>query len=275
MTLNATVGIIQKPLNWGCSFSIVVAAPSPVPGCPLQYFVMAECWASQKKSFKYNQKLLLTGTVEEYGVKVEHAHCTCPAEIAGGCQYVVACFFAMEKYKQTNTTTSLPPPESCASLQRATSAQHKSSSAAAGGRREGIISTSDVDSAECATTKRMHASANYNPDFLAGTLSFIPRGARRSSTSNPLSAMSDLPRVADSSSLRNPLCSNNSQSLMLLVNSSDKNAIPPDGTIPIKPLKVVWLLHVPLSWDCTGRDDSTSRCNSKQSIMRKVSGSMS
>ena len=88
--LNATVGITQKPLNWGYQFfywsyvhNMRVAAPSPAPGYPSQYFVKAECWASQKKSSKYNQKLLLTSTVEEYGVKVEHAHCTCPAGIGG------------------------------------------------------------------------------------------------------------------------------------------------------------------------------------------------
>ena len=73
------------------------AAPSPAPGSPSQYFVKAECWASQKKSSKYNQKLLLTGTVKEYGVKLEHAHCTCLAGIAGGCQHVVACLFTMVK----------------------------------------------------------------------------------------------------------------------------------------------------------------------------------
>ncbi len=87
--LNATAGITQKPLNRGYQFfywsyvhNMRVAAPSPAPGSPSQHFVMAECWASQKKSAKYYQKLLLTGTVEEYGVKVEHAHCTCPAGIA-------------------------------------------------------------------------------------------------------------------------------------------------------------------------------------------------
>ena len=91
--LNATVTITQKPLNRGYQFfywsyvhNMHVAAPSPAPGSPSQYFVKAECWASQKKSSKYNQKLLLTATVEEYGVKVEHAHCTCPAGIAGGFQ---------------------------------------------------------------------------------------------------------------------------------------------------------------------------------------------
>ena len=94
-----------------------VAAPSPAPSSPLQYFVKAECWASQKKSSKYNQKLLLTGTVEEYGVKVEHAHCTCPAGIAGDCQHVVVCLSTMEKCKEMNITTSFPPPESCTSLQ--------------------------------------------------------------------------------------------------------------------------------------------------------------
>ena len=106
--LHATVSITQKPLNWGYQFfywsyehNMCIAAPPPAPGCPSQYFVKAEGWASQKKSSKYNQKLLLTGTVEEYGVKVEHAHCTCPAGIAGGCQHVVACLFTMENCKQT------------------------------------------------------------------------------------------------------------------------------------------------------------------------------
>ena len=122
--LNATASSTQKPLNrgyqffyWSYAHNMRVAAPSPAPGSPSQYFVKAECWASQKKSSKYNQKLLLTGTVEEYGVKVEHAHCTCPAGIAGDCQHVVACLSTMEKCKEVNTTTSFPPPESCTSLQ--------------------------------------------------------------------------------------------------------------------------------------------------------------
>ena len=96
-----------------------VAAPSPAPGSPLQYFVKAECWAPQKRSSEYKQKLLLTGTVKEYGVKVKHAHCTCPARIAGGCQHVVAYLFTIVKGKQIYTTTKLPSPESRTSLQRA------------------------------------------------------------------------------------------------------------------------------------------------------------
>ena len=90
--LNATAGITQKPLNRGYQFfywsyvhNMRVAAPSPAPGSPSQHFVMAECWASQKKSAKYNQKLLLTGTVEEYGVKVEHASLLHPGAGSVGC----------------------------------------------------------------------------------------------------------------------------------------------------------------------------------------------
>ena len=134
-----------------------VAAPSPAPGSPSQHFVMAECWASQKKSAKYYQKLLLTGTVEEYGVKVEHAHCTCPAGIAGGCQHVVACLFTVEKCKQANTTTSLPPPESCTSLQRAWGPRQRSISPQALQQvvvERAKMPRSDMDSAECTATKR-------------------------------------------------------------------------------------------------------------------------
>lgn len=113
-TLNATVSITQKPLNqsyqsfywsyfyWSYVHNMHVAALSPAPGSPSQYFAKAEGWASQKKSSKHNQRLSLTGTVKEYGVKVEHAHCTCHAGIARGCQHVVACLFTMEKCKQTN-----------------------------------------------------------------------------------------------------------------------------------------------------------------------------
>ena len=162
--LNTTVGITQKPLNRGYQFfywsyvhNMRVVAPPPAPGCPSQYYVKAECWASQKKASKYSQKLLLTGTVEEYGVKVEHAHCTCPAGIAGGCQHVVACLFTMEKCKQTNTTTSLPPPESCTSLQRAWGPRQRSISPQALQQvvvERAKMPRSDVDSAECTTTKR-------------------------------------------------------------------------------------------------------------------------
>jgi len=110
-----------------------------------------------KESSKYNQKLLLNGTVEEYGVKVQHAQCTCPAGIAGGCQHVVACLFTMEKCKEMNTTASLPPPESCTSLQCAWGPRQRSIRPQALQKvvvERAKMTRSDVDSAECTATKK-------------------------------------------------------------------------------------------------------------------------
>ena len=77
-----TAGLTLKPVNRGYKFfywsyvhNMQVAAPSQEPGSLLQYFIKVECWASQKKTTKYSQKLLLSGTVEEYEVKIAHAHC--------------------------------------------------------------------------------------------------------------------------------------------------------------------------------------------------------
>ena len=101
-----------------------VAAPSPEPGSLPQYFIKAECWASQRKTTKYSQKLLLSATVEEYEVKVEHAHSTCPAGVAGACQHIIACLFTMEECKKANIGA-LPPPGTCTSLQRAWSPRQR------------------------------------------------------------------------------------------------------------------------------------------------------
>ena len=63
----------------------------------------------------------------------------------------------MEKCKQTNTTTSLPPPESCTSLQRAWGPRQRSISPQALQQvvvERAKMPRSDVDSAECTTTKR-------------------------------------------------------------------------------------------------------------------------
>ena len=110
-----------------------------------------------KKSIKYNQNLLLTGTVEQYEVMVEHAHCTCPARIAGACQHVIACLFTMEKCKQTNTTTSLPPPESCTSLQCAWGPHQRYITPQA--LQQVVVERAkmlrrDMDSMECTAAKR-------------------------------------------------------------------------------------------------------------------------
>ena len=47
---------------------------NPPDSANLDTIPMVECWASQKKSSKYNQKLLLTGTVKECAVKVDYVH---------------------------------------------------------------------------------------------------------------------------------------------------------------------------------------------------------
>ena len=124
------------------------------------------------------------------------------------------------------------------------------------------------------------AFVNCNPDFFTGTLSLRPREARKPSSSNPLSAMSDLTRSGNrleqfekllphinSPSLNNPLCSNNSWSPMFPVKSSVTNATAKCYN-PNQAFKVVWLFYVKLGLQ--GRDDGTSQRNSKQSIIWKV-----
>ena len=151
-----------------------VAAPSPAPGSPSQHFIKAECWAPQKRSSEYKHKLLLTGTLEEYGVKVKHAHCTCPARIAGGCQHVVAYLFTIVKGKQMYTTTNLPSPESRTSLQCAWGPLLCNISPQALQQvvvERAKMTRSDVGSVECTTTKRKKSATitSYLREARAGT----------------------------------------------------------------------------------------------------------
>ena len=80
------------------------------------WYVQSKCWASQRKSVKYNQKVMISNE------GVEYAACySCPAGRNGGfCQHVFALLLVLEKYclKTTEVSNELPGPQSCISVKQ-------------------------------------------------------------------------------------------------------------------------------------------------------------
>ena len=78
--------------------------------------MQSKCWASQRKSVKYNQKVMISNE------GVEYAACySCPAGRNGGlCQHVFALLLVLEKYclKMTEISNELPGPQSCTSVKQ-------------------------------------------------------------------------------------------------------------------------------------------------------------
>ena len=144
--LNARAGITKKPLNrgyqlfyWSCVHNMHVAAPSSAPSSPSQYFVKADCWPSQKKSSKYNQKLLLLAQSRNMGLRSSMP----TVHALQGLQGLSACHCFLVHLGEVQTNEHHHKPSSTRVMHISstclgpTSVQHKSSSAAAGGHLRG------------------------------------------------------------------------------------------------------------------------------------------
>ena len=77
------------PVIRECSKKVLVAHEST--GCCV--YVKSKCWASQKKSVKYTQKVIFAEAKEDEPVQVLHAACKgCPVGQDGGlCQHILCC----------------------------------------------------------------------------------------------------------------------------------------------------------------------------------------
>ena len=114
--------VVQKPLKRGYDFFfwgyIHQVELQQVDGI---WYVQSQCWASQRKSTKYHQKLTLVSSGSQ--LNVDYASCVpCPAGTNGGlCQHVFALLLVLEKYspKLAETETGLPGPQSCTSEKKA------------------------------------------------------------------------------------------------------------------------------------------------------------
>ena len=112
--------VVQKPLKrgyrgydffWGYIHQVELQLVDGI------WYVQSQCWASQRKSTKYHQKLTLISSGSQ--LNVDYASCVpCPAGTNGGlCQHVFALLLVLEKYspKLAETETGLPGPQSCTS----------------------------------------------------------------------------------------------------------------------------------------------------------------
>ena len=89
-----------------------------------QVFVKSKCWASQKKSKKYTQKIIFQPekreTQDDDPAVVSYSVCEeCPAGQEGGlCQHIFALLLAVEHYGPRNIGNSLPGEEPVTSLKQ-------------------------------------------------------------------------------------------------------------------------------------------------------------
>ena len=85
-------------------------------------FVKTKCWATQKKSTKYAQKLLLSEHGEGSNRSADVAFAQCEGCVAGSdgglCSHVFAVLMVLEKFRLTDHHDSVPGPESVTSLPR-------------------------------------------------------------------------------------------------------------------------------------------------------------
>ena len=89
-------------------------------------FVTSKCWASQKKTTKYCQKVIFSpdSDVEKKKespvFKVDFATCqVCPAGQQGGlCQHVFALLMVIEEYRPREAVPTLPTAEPVTSIRR-------------------------------------------------------------------------------------------------------------------------------------------------------------
>ena len=81
------------------------------------WYIQSKCWASQRKTVKYNQKVVIS----EEGVEYAACH-TCPAGRNGGfCQHVFALLLVLEKYclkTAAEVDNELPTSQSCTSVKQ-------------------------------------------------------------------------------------------------------------------------------------------------------------
>ena len=120
--VSGEVTVVQKPLRRGHDFffngyvhDVLVAREGDA------YFVKAKCWASQKKTTKYLQKVkLLQQRKEDMYVDVDFATCEgCPAGQDGGlCQNIFALLMAIEKFGPRPGCSILPGEQSVTSLRQ-------------------------------------------------------------------------------------------------------------------------------------------------------------